>query len=73
MAVILPGPAPLREAFPVPGGALGADQPSLNDQLILARYVLLWQRVLMAGPRIARFDWHRALWGVPAKPVGLEP
>jgi hypothetical protein len=28
-------------------GASGADQPSLDDHLILARYVLLWQRVLM--------------------------
>jgi hypothetical protein len=51
----------------VPGGALGADQPSLDDQLILARYVLLWQRVLMTGPREERFDRSsRAAWAVPA-------
>lgn len=31
----------------MPGGASGADQPSLDDHLILARYVVLWQRVLM--------------------------
>ena len=31
----------------MPGSASGADQPSLDDHLILARYVLLWQRVLM--------------------------